>query len=75
MSERMKIIDESESKKIIKSKDRKKQRSGARYSESVRTKCFSCTIKLGFVKLTCKASLTFKSNLNWASSIILKVRE
>ena len=32
-----------------KNKDRKMQRSGASYSESVRAKWFCCAIKLGFV--------------------------
>ena len=54
MSEIMKIIDERERQK---NKDRKKQRSGASYSESVRAKWFCCAFKLGFVQLICKASL------------------
>ena len=37
--------------------DRKKQRSGASYRESVRAKWFCCAFKLGFVQLICKASL------------------
>ena len=41
------IIDERERQK---NKDRKKQRIGASYSESVRAKWFCCTFKLGFVK-------------------------
>ena len=36
-------------------KDRKKQRTSATYSESVRAKCFCCTFKLGFAQLICKA--------------------
>ena len=72
MSEIMKIIDERERQK---NKDRKKQRSGASYSESVRAKWFCCAFKLGFVQLICKASLIFKSNLELALSIILKERE
>ena len=72
MSEIMKIIDERERKK---NKDRKTQRSGASYSESVRAKWFCCAFKLGFVQLICKASLIFKSNLELALSIILKERE
>ena len=56
------------------SKDRKKQRSGASYSESVRAKWLCCTFKLGFVPLICKASLIFKANLELALSIILKER-
>ena len=45
------------------------------YGQSVRAKCFCCAFKLGFVKLICKASLVFKSNLELALSIILKQRE
>ena len=72
MSEIMKIIDERER---WKNKDRKTQRSGASYSESVRAKWFCCAFKLGFVQLLCKASLIFKSYLELALSIILKERE
>ena len=53
-------------------KDRKKQRSGASYSESVGAKWFCCAFKTGFVQIICNASLTFKSNLELALSIILK---
>ena len=70
MSEIMKIIDEREKQK--KNKDRKKQRSGVSYSESVRAKWFCCAFKLRFVQLICKASLIFKWNLELALSIILK---
>ena len=49
MSEIMKVIDE---RKRQKNKDRKKQRSGASYGESVRAKWFCCTFKLGFFQLT-----------------------
>ena len=45
------------------------------YSERVRAKWFCCAFKLGFFQLICKASLIFKSNLELASSIILKERE
>ena len=55
-----------------KNKDRKTQRSGASYSESVRAKWFCCVFKLGFVQLICNASLIFKSNLELALLIILK---
>ena len=55
--------------------DRKTQRGGASYSESVRAKWFCCMFKLGFVQLICKYSLIFKSNLELALSIILKERE
>ena len=57
-----------------KNKDRKKQRSGTSYSESVRDKQFCCMFKLGFVQLICKASLIFNLNLELALSIILKER-
>ena len=60
--------------KTKKKKDRKKQRSGASYSESLRAKWFCCASKLGFVQLICKASLIFKSSLELALSIILKER-
>ena len=72
MSEIMKIIDERDRQK---NKGRKKQRSSASYSESVRAKWFCCAFKLGFVQLICKASLIFKSNFDLALSIILKERE
>ena len=68
----MKIIDERERQK---NKDRRKQRSGASYSESVIAKWFCCALKLGFVQLVCKASLIFMSNLELALSMILKERE
>ena len=51
MSEIMKILDERERQK---NKDRKKLRSGASYSESVRAKWFCCAFKLGFDQLICK---------------------
>ena len=54
MSGIMEIIDERERQK---SKDRKNERSGASYSESVRVKWFCCTFKLSFFQLMCKASL------------------
>ena len=72
MSEIMKIIDKRERQN---NKDRKAQRSGTSYSESVRAKWFCYAFKLGFVQLICKASLIFKSNLELALSIILKERE
>ena len=46
----MKIKDERERHK---DKDRKMQRSGASYSESVKGKWFCCVIRLGFVQLIC----------------------
>ena len=48
MSDIKEIIDEREKQKT---KDRKKQRSGASYSETVRTKWFCCVFKLGFIQL------------------------
>ena len=75
-------IDEREmhKKKKNKKKPQKKQRqertSGDRsYSERVRAKLFYCAFKLGFLRLICKASVIFKSNLELALSIILKQRE
>ena len=55
--------------------DRKTQRGGASYSESVRAKWFCCMFKLGFDQLISKASLISKSNLELALSMILKERE
>ena len=40
------------------------------YSERVRAKRFCCAFKLGFLQLICKASLTCKSNLELALSIL-----
>ena len=72
MLEIMKITDEREKQK---NKDRKKQRTGASYSESVTAKWFCCTFKLGFAQVICKVSFILKSNLELALSIILKERE
>ena len=41
----------------------------------MRDKWFCCAFKLGFLQLTCKVSLIFRSNLELALSIILKQRE
>ena len=73
----MKTIDEWEKQRTTKEKQTKAERSkGDRsYSERVRAKWFCCAFKLGFLQLICKASLTFKSNLESALSIILKQRE
>ena len=68
-------MKEKGQKKQNKNKDRKKQRSGASYSENVRAKWSCCVFKLSFVRLKCKASLIIKSNLELALSIILKERE
>ena len=53
-------------KRKAKKKDRKTQRSGARYSESVRARWFCCAFKLGFVQLICKAFLIFKLSLEFS---------
>ena len=45
------------------------------YSERVRAKWFCGAFKLGFLKLTSKASLVYKSNLELALSIFSKQRE
>ena len=74
MSEIMKIIDERETQKTQKNKDRNKKGNGG-YSEWMRAKWFCCASKLGFLWLICKASLIFKSNLELALSIFLKERE
>ena len=67
MSKIMKIIGERErKKKKTTNKDRKKQRSGASYSENVRAKWSCCAFKLGFVRLKYKTSLIIKSNLELA---------
>ena len=58
-----------------KNKDKKKQRVGTNYSESVRAKLFCCVFKLGFLQLMCRTFLIFKSNLELALSIILRDRE
>ena len=64
-------------KKKTKEKQTKAERSNGNrsYSERVRAKWFCCAFKLGFLKLICKASLIFKSNLELALSIILNQRE
>ena len=45
------------------------------YSERVRAKWLCFVFKLDFLQLICKASLSFKSNLELALSIILKERD
>ena len=68
----MKIIDQRELQKTTKEKRTKTEKSkGNRsYGERVGAK-----FKLGFLQLTCKASLVFNSNLELALSTILKQRE
>ena len=56
-------------------KTEEKNKRDKSYSESVRTKWFCCAFKLDFVRLICKASLIFMSNLELALSIILKETE
>ena len=58
-----------------KNKDKKEPGGDKSFSERVRAKWFCCTFKLGFLQLICKASLIFKSNLEFTLSIILKERE
>ena len=70
MSDKVKRIDK---RKRSDTEDRKKQKSDARYTKSLKTKCFCCAFKLGFVQLICKVSLVFMSSLEL--SIILKERE
>ena len=53
----------------------KRVRGDRSYSERERAKWLCCAFKLGFPQLICKASLTFKSNLELALSIILKQRQ
>ena len=70
----MKTTYEREMQKTTKGKQTKTERSkGNRsYNERVRAKWFCYDFKLGFLQLICKASLTLKSNLELALSIILK---
>ena len=65
----MKTIDEREMQKT-KEKQTKTERSkeNRSYSKRVRAKLFCCAFKLGFLQLICKASLIFKSNLEFALS-------
>ena len=73
MSKTMKIIDERETQK--RKTKTEKTKGDKSYSERVRAKWFCCAFKLDFLQLICKASLIFKSNLEWALSIILTERE
>ena len=63
--------------KITKEKQAKAERSkeNRSYSERVRAKRFCYAFKLGFSQLICIAYLIFKSNLEFALSIIVKQRE
>ena len=73
----MKTIDEREMQKTTKEKQTKTERSKENrgYSERMRAKWFCCAFKLRFLQLICKASLIFKSNLEFVLSIIFKRRE
>ena len=53
----------------------KRTRQGRNYDERMRAKWFCCAFKFGFVQLICKSSITFKLNLEFASSVIFKQRE
>ena len=70
----MKTIDEREMQKQQKKKKMERSKGKRGYSERVRAKWFCCAFTLGFLHLTCKASI-FNSNLELALSIILKQRE
>ena len=71
----MKTIDEREMQKTKEKQTKAERSKGNRsYSERVRAKWFCCAFKLGFLQLTCKPFLIFKSNLELALSIILKHR-
>ena len=72
MSEIKKMIEERQSRK--KKKKTENNKGDGSYSKTVRAKWFCCTFKLGFLQLICKSSLIFKSNLQWALSVILKER-
>ena len=72
----MKTIDKWEMQKTKEKRTKAERSKGNRsYSKRVRAKWFCYAFKLDFLQLICKASLTFKSNLELALSIILKQRE
>ena len=64
------IIDERETPK----KKKRQKRTIVNYSERTKAEWFCCAIKLGYgyLKLICKDSLIFKSNLELPLSIIFK---
>ena len=68
----MKTKDERQMQKTTKEKQTKAESSkGNRsYNERLRAKSFCCAFKFGFLQSIYKASLTFKSNLELALSII-----
>ena len=60
--------------KATKEKQPKTERNkGTEAIVKMRAKWFCCAFKLGFLRLIFKASLVFKSNLELALSIILKL--
>ena len=69
MKQKCKKQQKKNKKKIERSKGNRS------YSERVRAKCFCCAFKLGFLQLTCKPYLIFKSNLEFALPTILLQRE
>ena len=71
MSEVMKIIDERDTKR----KQKQKQKGTRGMEAIVKAKWFCCVFKLDFLQLICKASLIFKSYLELILSIILRERE
>ena len=62
-------------KRNIKKTKTEKNKGDGSYNETVRAKLFCFVFKLGFLQLIFKTSLIFKSNLEWALSIILKERK
>ena len=75
MKEKREKQQQQQKQNKTKQKQRQKRARGNKsYSERVRAKWFCCAFKLGFFLLICNASLIFKSNLELASSIILKQR-
>ena len=70
----MKIIDERETKQTKIKTMTKKNNEDRSYSERVRAKWLCCAFKLDSLQLICEASLIYKSNLELALSIILKLK-
>ena len=73
--ETMKIKCETETHTHTHTHTHTQNKGDGSYSERVRAKWFCCAFKLGSFRLICKASLSFKLNLELALSIILKERE
>ena len=70
----MKTIDEKKKCKKKKKKIKQTQKGTRGRAAICKTKWFCCAFKLGFFLLISKASLIFKSNSEFALSIILKQR-